>query len=55
MSEHVMDQPETESETIERERSDRDAFYFLTAVLIIIMTVILFKTEILQFISANVY
>ncbi len=39
----------------ERERCDRDAFFFLTAVLIIIVTIAMFNTEILQFLYKNLF
>jgi hypothetical protein len=37
----------------EQEQCDRDAFYFLTALLIIIVTFAIFKAEILSFIASN--
>ena len=43
----------TSGSRIDRERVDRDAFYFLTAVVIIIMTVVFFKTEILRLVLSS--
>ncbi len=37
------------------ERYDRDAFYFLTAILLIIVVVVLFDTEIIKFLLSKLF